>query len=247
MHITDLPIALVLAVFVATGCGGEAETPEDARAEAAPAGGLTAEQLENGIGPVSELELDALDAALAARGQEVFTLKCSACHKPDERYVGPALGDVTTRRTPEYVMNMILNPQEMVDRHPDVKAMLGDYYTPMPNLGLDETRVPDAEERVRQLANASPVTSLVATTGIALLLTSLESILFQVKARPFPRLVNGAPGGFKIGPFCFSHVSTNRRCICATAGPSMRKCVSRQCCGSSALPSHWSSSHPTKP
>lgn len=59
---------------------------------------------------------------------------------------------------------------------------------------------------IRQLANASPVTSLVATTGLALLLVSLESILFQVKARSFPRLLGGSPGGFEIGPFCFSQL-----------------------------------------
>lgn len=59
---------------------------------------------------------------------------------------------------------------------------------------------------IRRLANASPVTSLVATTGTALLLTSLESILFEVKARSFPRLVEGAPSGFQIGPFCFSQL-----------------------------------------
>lgn len=152
MHNTHLPIALVLAVFVATGCGGEAETAEDARAEAAAAGGLTAEQLENGIGPVSDLELDALDAALAARGQEVFTLKCSACHKPDERYVGPALGDVTTRRTPEYVMNMILNPAEMVEKHPEARKLLAEFMAPMPNQNLTRDDARAVLEYLRSLA-----------------------------------------------------------------------------------------------
>lgn len=61
---------------------------------------------------------------------------------------------------------------------------------------------------IRQLAEASPVTSLVATTGMALLLVSLESILFEVKARSFPRLVAGAPGGFEVGPFCFSQLDS---------------------------------------
>ena len=59
---------------------------------------------------------------------------------------------------------------------------------------------------IRKLASASPVTSLVATTGLALLLVSLETILFQVKARSFPRLIEGAPDGFSIGPFCFSQL-----------------------------------------
>lgn len=57
---------------------------------------------------------------------------------------------------------------------------------------------------IRRLADAAPVTSLVATTGIALLLIALESIFFDVKTRRFPRLVEGAPGGFEFGPFCFA-------------------------------------------
>lgn len=65
---------------------------------------------------------------------------------------------------------------------------------------------------IRQLANAAPVTSLVATTGVALMLTAVETILFQVKTRRFPRLIEGAPGGFKIGPFCFSQVGPEGQC-----------------------------------
>lgn len=57
---------------------------------------------------------------------------------------------------------------------------------------------------IRRLADAAPVTSLVATTGVALFIIALESIIFEVKARRFPVLVTGAPGGFQLGPFCFS-------------------------------------------
>ena len=59
---------------------------------------------------------------------------------------------------------------------------------------------------IQRLANAAPVTSLVATTGIALLLTAVETIVFEVKTRRFPRLIEGAPDGFQLGPFCFSQV-----------------------------------------
>lgn len=59
---------------------------------------------------------------------------------------------------------------------------------------------------IQRLANAAPVTSLVATTGIALMLIALSTILFEVKTRRFPRLIEGAPDGFAIGPFCFSQV-----------------------------------------
>ena len=66
---------------------------------------------------------------------------------------------------------------------------------------------------IRQLANAAPVTSLVATTGIALLLTAVETIVFEVKTRRFPRLIEGAPDGFSIGPFCLSQVGPDGACV----------------------------------
>jgi len=44
---------------------------------------------------------------MAEEGKTLFDAKCAACHKMDERYVGPALGGVTERRSPAYLMNMI--------------------------------------------------------------------------------------------------------------------------------------------
>lgn len=111
----------------------------DVATEAPGGGDLTAWELENGIGPVTEpLELGEIDSALVARGGEIFNLKCSACHKLDERYVAPPLRDVTSRRTPEFVMNMILNPLEMTQRHPVTKELLGEYFTPMTPQGLTD-------------------------------------------------------------------------------------------------------------
>ncbi|MDZ4701723.1 MAG: cytochrome c [Rhodothermales bacterium] len=136
-------VALLLAP--AAGCGsgdGDAPATPPAATPSSTTGGLTEAQLTNGIGPVTQLTLGPIDADLARRGEESFKMKCMACHKFDERYVGPALGDVLTRRTPEYVMNMMLNPAEMVQKHPEARAMLAQYMTPMPsqNLTEDEAR-----------------------------------------------------------------------------------------------------------
>jgi cytochrome c len=75
-------------------------------------------------------------------GGKVFEQKCAACHKLGERYVGPALGGVTTRRTPTFVMNMILNPQGMVEKHPVTRKIFAEYLLAMPNQNLshDEAR-----------------------------------------------------------------------------------------------------------
>jgi len=111
-----------------------------------------ASMTEHGIGPIDPFELPALDETLAAQGETVFTTNCSACHKMTERYVGPALGDVTTRRSPAYVMNMILNPEEMVQKHPEGKALLAQFMTPMPNQHLTEDQARAVLEFLRTQA-----------------------------------------------------------------------------------------------
>jgi branched-chain amino acid transport system permease protein len=68
---------------------------------------------------------------------------------------------------------------------------------------------------IRRLADAAPVTSLVATTGVALLIIAVQAVTFEVKTRSFPRLIQDAPGGFAIGPFCFAERSDGE---CLTEG-----------------------------
>lgn len=138
------PLPTLLLLLLAA-CGGGGDQPAPAQGGAAAAGGdLTAFQLEHGIGPITEpISLPAgTDAAMAAAGKAVFETKCSACHKMGEKYVGPALGEVTTRRSPAFIMNMMLNPQEMIERHPVVKQLVAEAMSFMPNQGLtqDEAR-----------------------------------------------------------------------------------------------------------
>lgn len=145
---------LLAAALILAACGGNAESADGERA-AAPEGGLTQQQLENGIGPIESVSLGAIDAALAENGEEIFRTKCSACHKMQDRYVGPALGDVLERRTPEYVMNMMLNPEEMLQKHPEAKAMLAQFMTPMPNQQLTEEDARAVLEHLREEGSES--------------------------------------------------------------------------------------------
>ena len=72
-----------------------------------------------------------------------------------ERYVGPPLGEVTVRRTPTYVMNMILAPDQMYTRHPTARQLLADFMTPMPNLGLTADQARSILEYLRTQASGS--------------------------------------------------------------------------------------------
>ncbi|MDH5718196.1 MAG: cytochrome c [Spirochaetia bacterium] len=78
-----------------------------------------------GIGPVESVELgEAIDDAKVEKGAATFKLKCTPCHKITVKHVGPVLKDVTTRRKPEWIMNMILNPEEMIAKDPTAKKLL---------------------------------------------------------------------------------------------------------------------------
>jgi cytochrome c551/c552 len=152
----------VLALaLVAGGCGGkddddDKESPEH-EAQEAESGGLTAFELEHGIGPVKEpIELGAIDAAMAATGKTVFEAKCTACHKMDTLYIGPALGEVTARRSGAFIMNMILNPQEMVERHPVAKQMLAERMSFMANQGLTRDEARAVLEYLRTQSKSAP-------------------------------------------------------------------------------------------
>jgi mono/diheme cytochrome c family protein len=143
----------VLVTLLLVACGGGGDAGGGSGSEAAPAGAeseLTAEQLAKGIGPITSLTLPAeVDAALAAQGQEIFTLKCSACHKLEARYVAPQLGGVLDRRTPEFVMNMILNPAEMTAKHPETKKLLAEFLLAMPNQNVTEAEARAVLEYIR--------------------------------------------------------------------------------------------------
>ena len=130
-------VITLAGLLLVMGCGGQEDGAGDDGA-VQNASGLTEAQVAHGIGPVTTVSLDPVDESLAAAGEQIFKTKCSACHKFDTRYVGPPLGDVLARRTPEYVMNMMLNPQEMVEKHPDARQLLAEYMTPMPSQNLTE-------------------------------------------------------------------------------------------------------------
>lgn len=94
--------------------------------------GCTKASGEIGIGPVKEeMKLQAVDLALSEKGRQLFQSKCILCHKMDSRVVGPMLKDVTKRRRPEWIMNQILNPQEMMQKDPIAKELFSQYKVPM--------------------------------------------------------------------------------------------------------------------
>ena len=96
-----------------------------------------------GIGPIKSITLGEIDQSMADNGQKLFKSKCSSCHKTTKRFIGPNPTGIMERRSPEWIMNMILNPEEMVQKDPIAKQLLIKFNgSPMANQNLtkDETR-----------------------------------------------------------------------------------------------------------
>lgn len=142
----------LLLCFALSACAGESTETTTPAASSAEQSGLSQAQLEHGIGPIEAFDPGPIDASLAATGLELYTIKCSACHKMGERYVGPDLRLVTDTRSPAYVMNMILNPEEMIQKHPEARALFAQFMTPMANQSLTQDEARAILEYLRQVA-----------------------------------------------------------------------------------------------
>ncbi len=93
-----------------------------------------------GVGPVKEVKLEELNSTMISEGKELFLSKCITCHHiTEEKLIGPGLKGVTIRRTPEWIMNQILNPIGMTQSDSMAKELLLIYYSQMTPMGLSET------------------------------------------------------------------------------------------------------------
>lgn len=142
-------LALTVALFI--GCGQSSDKERDTSDSEKEKQELTEFEIEHGIGPVDEeITIDEIDPELAKEGMRVFDMKCGACHKMDERYVGPPLGGIMNARSPAYVMNMILNPEEMLEKHPVAKSLDAEYPTRMTNQQLTREKARAVVEYLAQ-------------------------------------------------------------------------------------------------
>ena len=147
--------ATLLAVMVA--CGNKKEK-EDFNTSATPAATEEAAadpssyDPKRGEGKFENVELGAtLDQAMATKGEEVASVKCTSCHKStDEKLVGPGWKGVTERRKPEWIMNFITNPDPMIDKDPEVQAQLEICLVRMPNQGLVDGEAREILEYMRK-------------------------------------------------------------------------------------------------
>lgn len=142
------PIFLAVMLALGAGCSSDKQSENKSEQQATETTNRTATadapniqqgNPETGVGPFKEVDLGAdVNMSLAEQGKTLFEGRCTACHKFDERFVGPPLAGVTERRNPVWIMNMIINPTEMVEKDPIAKELLAEYQAPMMNMGVNE-------------------------------------------------------------------------------------------------------------
>jgi mono/diheme cytochrome c family protein len=160
-----LKILSLFFTLLILSCGGEEKKKESSKiklkttekkVEAKKTSTKPSETIDltnKGIGPVSSVTLsEEIDQAMATKGADIYKKMCTACHKPTKKFIGPAPIGVLKRRTPEWVMNMILNPEEMIQKDPLAKKLLMEFNgSPMANQNLTEEEARAVLEYFRTL------------------------------------------------------------------------------------------------
>ena len=152
----NIYILSTMAFILLVSCGGRTNDEGEETTEAPKsmlAEETQADPMENkGIGPISSLILGEIDTDMASKGQVIYDQMCTACHKAEKNFIGPAPKGILARRSPEWVMNMILNPEEMISKDPIAKALLIEYNgAPMANQNLTKEQARQVLEYFRTL------------------------------------------------------------------------------------------------
>ena len=105
-----------------------------------------------GIGPVKSVKLGPIDKKMGDEGKSLFNTKCIVCHELDQKKVGPPLRNVTKERAPEYIMNLLVNAQQMQKEDPIVKDLFRKYNNvPMPDPVFTQAQARSVLEYLRSV------------------------------------------------------------------------------------------------
>lgn len=79
-----------------------------------------------GIGVIRNVALaNPLELDKVERGRAIYQAECKSCHTlDDQRTVGPGWKDITQRRKPEWIMNMVTNVDVMLDNDEEALKLL---------------------------------------------------------------------------------------------------------------------------
>lgn len=157
MKKTIISTAALLGILVASCGESKPKEPSfqeqmEQAAKESEAESLAADMENVGVGPIKSYTLsESVNQELADKGKALYQEKCTACHKENEKVLGPPPAGVLERRNPAWILNMILNPEEMIKKDPIAKRLMEEYKTPMLNQNLTEDEAKAILEYFRTL------------------------------------------------------------------------------------------------
>ena len=153
LYMKKLLVISIIAFSIAACGGNSTEEKQVSSSESAQIqSGNPSYDPNRGEGKFTSVEVSpTLDVAKAEAGEKVYSVKCSSCHKlTDEKLVGPGWKGVTSRHTPEWIMNFSTNPDVMLDKDPKAQAMLEICLVRMPNQNLSDDDARNVYEYMRK-------------------------------------------------------------------------------------------------
>ncbi len=148
-----LSVAIAGILIILQSCGGSEPSAAD-KYKIPDAGDATASSSKPKAGMITaaDITLGEVDHMMAEKGKTTYDVKCQACHSTGEnRIVGPGWKGITTRRQPEWIMNMIMNTDAMLSEDPEAQKMLEQCLVRMPNQNLTKDDARQLLEFMRTL------------------------------------------------------------------------------------------------
>jgi cytochrome c5 len=144
------PLLIFALIAILASCAPEKPKSEEEKTEKSPVEAVI--DPTKGLGQVKNVTLESpLDQGRVKRGIAIYEMKCQACHRLDEtRVVGPGWKEITKRRKPEWIMNMITNVDMMLDQDPEAQKLLELCLMRMPNQNMSIGDARDVLEYMRQ-------------------------------------------------------------------------------------------------
>jgi hypothetical protein len=144
MKISNMLIATIITTgtILFTACGGGVNKDEPA----VDINKLAEEKPETHGTEVKASDVtitNPLNGEWVTTGKATYELKCQSCHRlTEEKLVGPGWKNVTQRRRPEWILNMITNVDMMLEKDAEAQKLLELCMVrmPMQNLSLEDAR-----------------------------------------------------------------------------------------------------------
>ena len=127
----NLNFFIIIFSYITVSCGGETKEKKsnyikinsyESNESSTSTSNLSSIKIDlnnKGIGPIKDLDLATeIDQSLVTDGNNLYKKMCITCHRAQKKFTGPPLSGILERRSPEWVMNMILNPNVMTEKDP---------------------------------------------------------------------------------------------------------------------------------